>query len=422
MNKQIIRNENVGEEYIVATHKSGLKIYICEKKDYSKTYAIFGTKYGSVDNCFKTAKDSEYTCVPEGIAHFLEHKLFESEEGDAFSRFSATGASANAYTSFDKTCYLFTCADNFYDSFEILLDFVQHPFFTEETVRKEQGIIGQEISMYDDSPGWVLLFNLLNVLYHNNPVRINIAGTKDTIAKIDANLLYKCYETFYNLNNMFIVVSGNADADKVLEMCDKFLADKEGIPVESKDFDEPKDIVKDFISQKMPVAQPLFAFGIKQDVKDTSVKRRVETEMLLEILSGHQSSLYNRMVSEGICNRDFSSEYFEGRGFASVLFSGESKDPEKVATEIKNEITRLINDGINEEDFESVRRQFLGHYIMDFEDVETVGDSLVTCACNGEGLFDEGDILKNVTREDLAARLKTDFNLKYSALSVIDNK
>ena len=167
--------------------------------------------------------------MPLGIAHFLEHKLFESEEGDAFSRFSATGASANAYTSFDKTCYLFTCADNFYDSFEILLDFVQHPFFTEETVQKEQGIIGQEISMYDDSPGWVLLFNLLCALYHNNPVRINIAGTKDTIAQIDAKLLYKCYETFYNLNNMFIVVSGNVDADKVLDMCDKFLADKEGV-------------------------------------------------------------------------------------------------------------------------------------------------------------------------------------------------
>lgn len=422
MNKEIIRNESVGEQYLVATHKSGLKIYVCEKKDCSKTYAVFGTKYGSVDNCFKRESDEDYTVVPEGIAHFLEHKLFESEEGDAFSRFSATGASANAYTSFDKTCYLFSCADNFYESFEILLDFVQHPFFTQETVEKEQGIIGQEISMYDDSPGWVLTFNLLEAMYHNNPVRINIAGTKETIAKIDAQLLYKCYETFYNLNNMFIVVSGNADADRVLEMCDKFLANKEGVPVISKSFEEPKEIVKDYVFQKMPVAQPLFAFGIKQDTADTSVKRRVETEMLLEILSGHQSALYNRLVAEGICNRGFSSEYFEGRGFSSVLFSGESKEPQAVAEEIKKEISRMIEQGIDQEDFESVRRQFLGHYIMDFEDVETVGDSLVTCACGNEGLFDEGEILEKVTREDLHNRLIVDFNLNYSALSVIDNK
>lgn len=422
MVKQFIKNDKVGEGYIVATHKSGLKIYICEKKDFSKTYAVFGTKYGSVDNAFKTAKDHDYTVVPEGIAHFLEHKLFESEDGDAFSRFSATGASANAYTSFDKTCYLFSCADNFYESFEILLDFVQKPFFTQETVQKEQGIIGQEISMYDDSPGWVLLFNLLNALYEKNPVRINIAGTKDTIAKIDADLLYKCYETFYNLNNMFIVVSGNVDADKVLDMCDKFLSDKEGVPVERKPYDEPYGIVTDYVSQNMPVAQPLFAFGIKQDAENMTVERKIETEMLLEILCGHQSDLYNRLIAEGVCSRDFSSEFFEGRGFSAILFSGESRDPKKATEEIKNEINRIIRDGINPDDFESVRRQFYGHYIMDFEDVETIGDSLVTCACNNEGLFDQGDILEKVTPEKLINRLVTDFDLSRSALSVIENK
>ena len=188
MNKTEYFNEKIGEKYTVATHKSGLKIHVCEKKAFSGAYAVFGTKYGSIDNAFRLKGEKDFTEVPEGIAHYLEHKLFESEEGDAFSRYAKTGASANAYTSFDRTCYLFSCTDRFDESFEILLDFVQHPYFTEETVRKEQGIIGQEISMYDDSPAWVLLLNLFSALYKNNPVKINIAGTTETIAKINAEL------------------------------------------------------------------------------------------------------------------------------------------------------------------------------------------------------------------------------------------
>ena len=206
-----IKSDRVGDKYYEVEHSSGLKIFIYPKENNNSTYAVFGTKYGSVDVNFKTSDEKETNTVPAGIAHYLEHKLFESEDGDAFTRYAKTGASANAYTSFDKTCYLFSCTENVYESLEILLDFVQTPYFTEQTVQKEQGIIGQEIRMYDDDPQWRVMFNLLRAMYHNHPVRVDIAGTVESIAEITPELLYKCYHTFYNLNNMVLCVAGNVD-------------------------------------------------------------------------------------------------------------------------------------------------------------------------------------------------------------------
>lgn len=211
MNKEILTNERLGEQYIRVVHPSGLTILLCPMPDFATTYALFGTNYGSVDNCFKTDPEAEFTKLPDGIAHFLEHKLFESEDGDAFSLFAETGASANAYTSFDKTCYLFSCTDAFIPSLKALLTFVQAPYFTQQTVEKEQGIIGQEIRMYEDSPGWQVTFQLLEALYHDNPVKVDIAGTVESIAQIDADLLYRCYHTFYNLSNMVLSIAGKFD-------------------------------------------------------------------------------------------------------------------------------------------------------------------------------------------------------------------
>ena len=190
-----IKSVALAERYYKVKHDSGLTIYVYPKEGYSSTYAIFGTKYGSINNCFKV-DNGETVSVPDGIAHYLEHKLFESEDGDAFSRYAKTGANANAYTSFDKTCYLFSCTDNFEESLEILLDFVQSPYFTKETVAKEQGIIGQEIKMYDDSPSWRVMFNMLMNMYKTHPVRIDIAGTVESIAKITPEYLYTCYNTY----------------------------------------------------------------------------------------------------------------------------------------------------------------------------------------------------------------------------------
>ncbi|MFR5876979.1 MAG: EF-P 5-aminopentanol modification-associated protein YfmH, partial [Eubacterium sp.] len=195
-----IKSDILDEKYFEMNHPTGLKIYVFPKDNYKSAYAIFGTKYGSIDTRFKRSDSDTWTEVPEGIAHFLEHKLFESEDLDAFERYAKTGASANAYTSFDKTCYLFQCSDNFKESLKILLDFVQNPYFTEQTVQKEQGIIGQEITMYLDVAGWMSTFNLLRCFYHKHPVRIDIAGTVDSIAEITDKLLYDCYNTYKSLS------------------------------------------------------------------------------------------------------------------------------------------------------------------------------------------------------------------------------
>ena len=420
MKKQILNNQFINESYTVLTHSSGLKIFVCEKPEFSGCYAVFGTKYGSIDNSFRKKGEEEFIDVPEGIAHFLEHKLFESEDGDAFAKYAKTGASANAYTSFDKTCYLFSCSDKFEESFEVLLDFVQHPYFTQATVEKEQGIIGQEISMYDDSPDWIVLFNTLESLYHNNPVRINIAGTAQTIAKINADLLYQCYHTFYNLQNMFIVVCGNVSTDTVVDLCEKHLKEQEGFEVETKPYNEPYEIVRSYKEQQMPVAIPQFMLGIKMDCEGyLPTKERIEISMLISLLVGSQSKLYNQMLSDGFINKEFGASLFDGRNFASILFSGESKVPNKVVETLKETILTLQKDGIDPEEFELIRKQYYGRYIMAFNNVEGIGDALTDCACDGSGLFDEISIFEKMTVNDLNQRLKTAFDLNRCALSVI---
>ena len=196
MNKEIITSPRTGDSCIHVKHKSGLDIYICEMQGFNSIEALFGTKYGSVNTMFKTAADKDYTIVPEGIAHFLEHKLFENEDCGVFELYAKTGASCNAFTTFDKTCYTFSCSKNYEENLKILLDFVRKPYFTDENVDKEMGIIEQEIKMTNDNPEWLVFFNMLSGMYHSHPVKIDIAGTVESISHIDADLLYRCYNTF----------------------------------------------------------------------------------------------------------------------------------------------------------------------------------------------------------------------------------
>lgn len=237
-----VKSERLGDKYYEIKHPSGLKIFVYPKERNNSTYAVFGTRYGSIDNCFRV--NGETHRVPAGIAHYLEHKLFESADGDAFARYAKTGASANAYTSFDMTCFLFSCTENVYDSLEILLDFVQSPYFTEQTVQKEQGIIGQEIKMYEDDPQWRVLFNLLESLYRTHPVKTDIAGTVESIAQITPELLYECYHTFYNLNNMVLSIAGDVDLNRILQLCDRMLKPSKPVAVERIFDPEPDEIVK----------------------------------------------------------------------------------------------------------------------------------------------------------------------------------
>ncbi len=417
MQKKVFESD-FGESYTVAQTENGLKIYIFEKPQYKSSYAIFGTKYGSIDTCFTV--NGEKTQVPEGIAHFLEHKLFESDDGDAFTKYAETGAYANAFTSFDKTCYLFSCSERFYENLEILLQFVQSPYFTEQTVAKEQGIIGQEIRMYDDSPGWRVMFNMLCAMYQNHPVRIDIAGTVESIAQIDHNLLYKCYNTFYNPSNMFLCIAGNVDTEKVLKQVKNRIKTTEAHEIERSFPSEPEEVLKPYSKQHLSVAQPMFCFGYKEPVSNSlrTVKERICTTLLLNTLAGDASPLYKRLIDQGLINDEFSFEYFTGNGYSAVIFDGESESPERVAEEIKAEITRLKQEGINKKLFAAIKREMYGNAIRLFDSVEAIAMQLTDCAMDDHGLFDEIKYLKAVTIEDVYKRLLLLDNQK-TVLSVI---
>lgn len=412
------------EKYYEIDHKSGLKIFVMPKEHYSSAYAVIGTRYGSIDTKFKRSDRSDFVTVPEGIAHFLEHKLFESEELDAFTRYAETGASANAYTSFDKTCYLFQCTDRFEDSLRILLDFVTHPYFTKETVEKEQGIIGQEITMYYDVPGWMSTFNLLKCLYKNHPVRIDIAGTVDSISHIADKLLYDCYDTFYNLNNMALAVVGNVDVDSVLAVCDEVLKKSADIKIERAFEQEPREIVKSYEEYHLSVGMPVFSFGYKEECKTPmrTVKELIEMNVLLEVLAGETSPLYTSLFEKGLINSSFSKEYFVGNGYEAVIFDGESNNAAEVAQEIKAEVENLRTNGFSDERFEAARRSLYGKEIMSYNDIDDVANSMIASCFGGFGVFDALEIYKSVQKSDIEKLLAEKLNEQYSALSIVKSK
>ena len=416
-----VKSDRVGDRYYEVKHPSGLRIFVYPKEQNNSTYAVFGTRYGSVDTTFKRSDEADACTVPAGIAHYLEHKLFESEDGDAFARYAKTGANANAYTSFDVTCYLFSCTENVYESLEILLDFVQSPYFTEQTVQKEQGIIGQEIRMYDDDPQWRVMFNLLEALYHKHPVKVDIAGTVESIAQITPELLYRCYHTFYNLNNMVLCVAGNVELNKVLDLCDRMLKPSKPVEIERIFEEEPREVVKTRVEQKLSVVTPLFQLGFKENaVSRRTTKELAETEILLELMASDASPLFRRLLDAGLINESsFGYEYFEGPGYASVIFSGESKDPDRVAEEIRAETERLRRDGIDPEAFQRAKKALYGRNIAALNSVDNIANSMAVFAFAGRELYSYIDELANAKLDSVQKRLEEALDPAYSALSVV---
>lgn len=421
MNIKEVRNELLNEKYYDIDHPSGLKILVMPKENYSSTYAIFATKYGSIDTMIQMS-DGSFKEIPEGTAHFLEHKLFESEDLDAFERFAKTGASANAYTSFERTGYLFSCSANFKKNLEILLDFVQNPYFTQATVEKEQGIIGQEIDMYKDAPDWEVMFNCLRTMYHNLPVRIDIAGTQESIAQITAKTLYGCYDNFYNLHNMVLAIAGNADVDEIVEVADKVLKPVEGKMAQRKVIDEPEEVIDSYIEEKLSVATPQFMFGFKEswDTPERTTKEEISMEILLDMISGQSSELYKRLFDGKLINNSFGFEYFTGFGYSCVLFAGESNDPKKVAEEIVGEIGRFRETGFDETAFERTKKKLYGRMIMGMNDIEGLANNMAVSYFAGEDVFTDFEIFKTVTLDDVNDIFKKTLDENRSVLSVIN--
>ena len=419
--REVIRNSITGDEVVSIKHSSGLQILICKMEGFSTTEVLFGTKYGSINTMFKTMQDSEYTTVPEGIAHFLEHKLFENEDTDVFELYAKTGASANAFTSFDKTCYLFSCSENFADSLRILLSFVQEPYFTKENVDKEQGIIGQEIQMCNDNPSWKVFFNLLRGMYHNHPVKIDIAGTIESIAQIDYKLLYKCYNTFYNLNNMVLSVAGNVDEQEVLTIADELLKPCKDIQLKTAMPQEPSTIVCSEVEETIPVGTPIFSLGFKSkpEVAHANLKAELEAYVLANVLIDVPSPTCEQMLRQGLINSTLEAEVFNGDGFFSTIISGQSESPKEVRDRLFKAIADAKANGIDRQSFEAIKKSIYGDLIKEYNNVSSVANELVNSYFSGVQPFESLNVLSSITYQDVQDCLQTRLNPEYAVLSVI---
>lgn len=422
---EIIKCKQTGDEYHLYRHPSGLDVLIWKMDGFTTTEALFGTKYGSVNNRFKTLDTGDYIDVPDGIAHYLEHKLFENEDCDVFELYAKTGASANAFTSFCETAYTFSCSDNYEQSLEILLEFVQKPYFTEENVEKERGIIAQEIKMSKDSPDRACFFNMLEAMYHNHPVKIDIAGTVESIQKINSELLYQCYNTFYNLHNMVLCIAGNVDESKVIEICDKCLVPVEDKKLEISFPDEPAETAQPRVTEKFTVGTPLFSIGIKCPVYKgrEMVKMEVAAGIILQMTAGMMSPLYKELFEEGLINSSFGTEVFNAeQGFFTCICSGESRNPDEVYKRYLNEIERIKRDGFDERLFEKIRKSKYGAVIRGFNNVENCAELMFENHLQATTAFDSVEFLAALTLDDLTSAFEKLFDTSKAVISIIENE
>ncbi len=418
---QLIENLKLDERVYKEKLENGMTVMIIPRKNTQKKYVIWGTHYGSNESKFVVPGEDEATEVPKGVAHFLEHKMFEQENGvNSLDVLTALGVEANAYTTNDHTAYLFECTDKFYEALDELMDYVQHPYFTDQNVEKEKGIIGQEIMMYDDYPEWRVYLNTLEAMYHNHPVKLDITGTIETISHINKEVLYKCYNTFYNPSNMVLVVCGDFKPDEILQEIKKRLVPKEAAGEIKRIYpEEPREVVKNYVEQKMEVSMPLFTIGIKDIPSEEKVKKHIAIEVLLNMLLGRSSKLYKELYNEGIILAQPSLEYEFTDGYAHILITGQATNPEKVFESLKSEITSLKENGLDEEEFNRIKKMIYGGYVKEYNDVAETARMFLADWFKGINSFDYIDEIESVKPEYGLQVLKETFDDKNMVLSVV---
>ncbi|CAH2256399.1 MULTISPECIES: EF-P 5-aminopentanol modification-associated protein YfmH [Enterococcus] len=403
--------EQINETLYHEVLPNGLTVYLLPKNDYHKTYGLFSTNYGSIDNEFIPYGEKEKVKVPDGIAHFLEHKLFEKEDGDVFQLFGKQGASANAFTSFTKTSYLFSTTDQVEKNLTTLIDFVQAPYFTEETVNKEKGIIGQEIQMYEDDPNWRIFFGILNNLYPTHPLHIDIAGTVESIDKITAQDLYTCYRTFYQPSNMVLFVVGKMEPEKLM----KLIRENQ----EAKNFPPKQEIVryfpentKEIIKQsalEAAITRDKFVLGIKGldtlPQEGTELLRyKTAINLLFQMILGNTSRNYLAMYNQGIIDDSFGFEFSLDREFHFADFSGDTDEPEKAAEKVKEIILGFADDPeVSETNLDLLKKKMLGQYFQSLNSIEYIANQFTQSLFGDRTLFDLPEIIDSIQMKDVLA-------------------
>ncbi|WP_414698633.1 EF-P 5-aminopentanol modification-associated protein YfmH [Peptacetobacter sp. AB845] len=423
-----IVNDIIKEELYFETLENGLRVYFMPKRGFVKKYAILATDFGSNDLEFVPKGECNRIRVHEGIAHFLEHKMFEQPDGgNAFDLFSKYGASANAFTNFNMTAYLFSATENFNECLTHLIDYVQTPYYTEENVEKEKGIIAQEIKMYDDDPSWQVYFNALKAMYQKHNVRIDIAGDVDSIYKITPDELYKCYNTFYNPSNMILFVIGDLDENEVMDVIKKANhSDIDKIEGKIQRFpnEEPKEIAQKEIVEKYQVSMPMFNIAYKdEDVNlrgKELLKKEVVSDILCDMIFKTGSELNEDMYMKGMVNDSFYGGFYSEVEYAFTLISGEGKDPHKVKDTITEYLERYKKEGLSRVGFERAKKKKIGEFLKYMDSMEFIANNFISYAFKDVNILDYLEVLKEVEFEDVENRLRTHFKEENCVISIVE--
>lgn len=423
--------EQLKETLYYEKMNNGLDVYLLPKEGFSKTFATFTTKYGSIDNEFVPINKDDFQRVPDGIAHFLEHKLFEKEDGDVFQQFSKQGASANAFTTFNRTAYLFSSTTNVEKNLETLIDMVQSPYFTEKTVEKEKGIIGQEITMYDDNPDWRLYFGIIENMYQHHPVKIDIAGTIESITPITDKLLYECYHTFYHPSNMLIFVVGPINPEQTMELIrnNQLKKDYKEIPEIKRRFgQEPSHVAEKKRVLRMNVQTPKCLVGVKAcDVNQNGkemLKNELTINILLDMLFGKSSENYFQLYSEGLIDETFSYDYTQENGFGFSMVGGDTEQPDLLADKLQKIMLEAKNgQHLTEAALERTKKKKIGGFLRQLNSPDFIANQFTRYSFNEMNLFDVVPSLEDITFSDLKKSAEQFFaEDRMTVCQVVSNK
>ena len=400
---------------------NGLTVYVDARPEYPRQFAFFATRYGGMDLRFR-GEDGEWVDTPQGVAHFLEHKLFDTEDGSALQRMAALGVEPNAFTTPSMTGYFFEGTQGFEDNLRTLLSFVSRPWFTPESVEKEQGIIGQEIRMTEDDPDNEVYYQLMEAMYAHHPVRVRVAGTVESIAQITADTLYRCHRAFYRPGNMVLCAAGNVDPERVAEIAREVL---DGEPSTANLSDhgraELPETVARYAQRAMPVSIPLFELGFKGDPapRGQGLRQRLLGELTCDVLFSSSAPLYSRLDEEGLINGSFVGHYGALPGCAYLIAWGESRDPQKVLDEVLKEVERLAREGIDPKLWERLKKAAYGAMVRQLNSLEETCFELAQAHFDGEDYLSFPQCFQSIEREDAQALLGTWCVEGRSALSVI---
>jgi len=411
----------IGEQIISDKLPNGLSVFVVPKNSFHKKFAFFATDYGGADRRFKLSGNWKNT--PEGVAHFLEHEMFDMEYGDAISKLSANGANPNAYTSTDITAYHFECIEDFPGNLKTLLEFVSTPYFSAESIVKEQGIIGQEILMCEDDPDYCIYYNLMKALYKHNPLRDSVAGTVESISEITAETLYDCHKVFYNPSNMALCISGDVRFQEIIDITQNILPKEPG-EIPGRDYGPPEALTPEttHVSKAMEVSRPIFLAGCKSIPAargSESLRQELVSALALDALAGHSSPLYIKLYGEGLICSDFSASFESAAGTACTIFGGESDDPERVFDAVKKEIIRLSENGPNPALFERIKKAAIGSHIRSLNSLEAICIGITCGHFRGYDAFEAAELLSLITQDDITAFFRESINPDNMAISII---